>query len=69
MGDVGAWAPRIKAGFDALVHSALKGKNAMSAQGGGNFTDIEIARAVAYLTKQAGAKFEEPAAPATAASN
>lgn len=69
VGDVGAWAPRIKTGFDALVHSALKGKNAMSAQGGGNFTDIEIARAVAYLTKQAGAKFEEPAAPAAAASN
>ncbi|MCO5111661.1 MAG: c-type cytochrome [Burkholderiaceae bacterium] len=69
VGDVGAWAPRIKTGFDALVHSALKGKNAMSAQGGGNFSDIEIARAVAYLTKQAGAKFEEPLAPAAAADN
>ena len=68
-GDVAAWGPRIATGFDTLVHSAIKGKNAMSAQGGGNFTDIEIARAVAYLTHQAGGKFEEPAAPAAPASN
>ncbi len=65
VGDVAAWAPRIKTGFDALVHSALNGKNAMSAQGGGNFTDTEIARAVAYLASQAGGKFDEPAAPAS----
>ncbi len=59
-GDAAAWAPRIKTGFDSLVHSALKGKNAMSPQGGGAFTDVEVARAVAYLTHQAGANFPEP---------
>ena len=36
-GDKAAWAPRIKTGFDALWNSALKGKNAMGAQGGGDY--------------------------------
>lgn len=66
-GDATAWASRISTGFDALVQSALKGKNAMSPQGGGNFNDIEIARAVAYLANTAGAKFEAPAPVASAA--
>ena len=65
-GDAGAWGPRIKQGFDALVNSALKGKGAMGAQGGGDFTDIEIARAVAYMANNGGGKFEEPKAPAAA---
>ena len=30
-GDAAAWAPRIKTGFDALLNSALKGKNAITA--------------------------------------
>jgi cytochrome c5 len=62
-GDVAAWANRIRSGFDALVTSALKGKGAMPAQGGGDFSDVEIARAVAYLANAGGAKFAEPAAP------
>ena len=66
LGDAGAWGARIKLGFDTLVNSALKGKGAMGAQAGGDFNDVEIARAVAYMTKQAGGKFEEPAAPAAA---
>ncbi len=66
-GDAGAWGPRIKTGFDTLWHSALKGKGAMGAQGGGDFEDIEIGRAVVYMTAAAGAKFAEPAAPAAAA--
>jgi hypothetical protein len=49
------------------VNSALKGKGAMSAQGGGEFSDLEIARAVAYMASQAGGKFKEPEAPAPAA--
>jgi cytochrome c5 len=64
--DAGAWAPRLKTGFEALWNSALKGKNAMGAQGGGDFTDIEIGRAVVHLTAAAGGKFAEPAAPAAA---
>ena len=47
VGDAAAWGPRISSGFDALVQSALKGKGAMPAQSGGDFDDIEIARAVA----------------------
>jgi cytochrome c5 len=65
-GDVEAWAPRLKTGFEALWNSALKGKGAMGAQGGGDFQDVEIGRAVAYLTNAAGGKFPEPSAPAAA---
>ena len=43
LGDAAAWAPRIKTGFDALLHSALAGKGQMPPQGGGDFTDFEIA--------------------------
>ncbi|MDO8457331.1 MAG: c-type cytochrome [Burkholderiaceae bacterium] len=66
-GDTAAWAPRLATGFEALWNSALKGKNAMAAQGGGDHNDIEIARAVVYLTAAAGGKFTAPAAPAPAA--
>ncbi|MDP3707452.1 MAG: c-type cytochrome [Polaromonas sp.] len=66
-GDAAAWAPRLATGFEALWNSALKGKNAMAAQGGGDHNDIEIARAVVYLTAAAGGKFTAPAAPAPAA--
>ena len=66
-GDVAAWAPRIKTGYDALLTSALKGKGAMGAQGGGEYGEIEIGRAVVYLTSAAGGKFAEPAAPAAPA--
>ena len=66
-GDAAAWGPRIKTGYEALLTSALKGKNAMGAQGGGNFDDYEIARAVVYMANGSGAKFEEPAKPAAPA--
>lgn len=68
LGDAAAWAPRIKTGYDALLNSALKGKGAMGAQGGGEMSDLEIARAVVYIANQGGGKFDEPAAPAAAAS-
>lgn len=64
--DADAWSARIKTGFEALVQSALKGKGAMAPQGGGDFNDTEIARAVAHMANAAGAKFAEPAAPAAA---
>ncbi|RZJ08427.1 MAG: cytochrome c5 family protein [Acidovorax sp.] len=67
LADAAAWSARIKTGFDALVQSALKGKGAMAPQGGGDFNDTEIARAVAYMANSAGAKFAEPAAPAAPA--
>ena len=65
-GDKTAWAPRIKTGFDSLWNSALKGKNAMGAQGGGDFDDFEIARAVVYMANAGGAKFPEPTKPEVA---
>ncbi|MCV2350681.1 c-type cytochrome [Paucibacter sp. Y2R2-4] len=68
VGDQAAWGPRVKTGFEALLNSALKGKGAMGAQGGGDFSDFEISRAVVYMANQGGAKFDEPKAPAAAAS-
>jgi cytochrome c5 len=59
-GDAAAWAPRIKQGLDTLVQSALKGKGAMPAQGGGDFDDVEVARGAVYMANAAGAKFAEP---------
>jgi cytochrome c5 len=67
-GDAGAWAPRVKTGYDALLASALKGKGAMVPQGGGDFEELEIARAVVYMANAGGGKFEAPKAPAAAAS-
>jgi len=68
LGDTSAWGPRITQGYDALVHSALAGKGAMPPQGGGDFTDLEIARAVVYMADKGGAKFPEPKAPPAATS-
>lgn len=68
LGDAAAWGPRIATGLAALIQSALKGKNAMPPQAGGEFTDLEVSRATAYLANAGGAKFAEPAAPAAAAS-
>jgi len=62
-GDTAAWAPRITTGFAALLNSALKGKNAMGAQSGGEYSDFEIARAVVYMANAAGGKLAEPAKP------
>jgi len=67
LGDAAAWGARIKTGYDALLNSALKGKGAMGAQGGGDFSDVEIGRAVVHMANQAGAKFDEPKLPAPAA--
>lgn len=69
IGDGAAWGPRIKLGYQALLTSALKGKGAMAAQGGGEYEDVEIGRAVVHMANAGGAKFEEPkgaAAPVAA---
>ena len=66
-GEAGAWAARIATGYEALLNSALKGKGAMGAQGGGDFEDTEIGRAVVYMANAGGAKFAEPKAPVAAA--
>ena len=58
--DKGAWGGRIGKGYEALLTSALKGKGAMGAQGGGDFDDVEVGRAVVFMANAAGAKFAEP---------
>jgi cytochrome c5 len=62
-GDAAAWSPRVKTGFDALYNSAMKGKGAMGAQGGGDLADFEIARAVVYMANGSGGKLAEPKKP------
>ncbi len=67
LGDAAAWGPRIKQGYELLLASALKGKGVMAAQGGGDFGDVEIGRAVVHMANAAGAKFDEPKAVAATA--
>ncbi len=62
--DVAAWGPRIGQGYATLLEHALKGKGAMPAQGGGDFEDPEIGRAVVYMANAGGAKFPIPDRPA-----
>jgi cytochrome c5 len=63
-GDKGAWAARLGQGYDTLLTHALKGKGAMGAQGGGEYNDLEIGRAVVYMANEVGAKFPIPEKPA-----
>ncbi len=67
LGDAAAWAPRLKTGYEALLASSLKGKGAMGAQGGGDFSDFEIGRAVVYMANQSGGNLPEPKMPAPTA--
>ena len=67
LGDAAAWGPRVKSTYEALLTSALKGKGAMAAQGGGDFSDVEIGRAVVYMANQGGGKFDEPKVAAAVA--
>jgi len=53
-GDKAAWAPRIKAGIDALHASALKGKGAMPPKGGNAaLADADVTAAVDYMVAAA----------------
>jgi cytochrome c5 len=65
-GDAAAWGPRIAQGYPALLNSALHGKGNMPAQGGGDFSDFEIGRAVVYMADKGGANFAEPKPPVAA---
>ena len=67
VGDAAAWAPRIATGYEALLNSALKGKGAMGAQGGGDFETLEIGRAVVHMANASGGKLDEPKTPEAAA--
>jgi len=53
-GDKAAWAPRIKAGVDALYASALNGKGAMPPKGGNKeLADADVKAAVDYIASLA----------------
>lgn len=65
-GDKTDWAARIGHGYEALLQSALHGKGAMAPQGGGDFEDLEIGRAVVYMANAGGASFPVPEKPAAA---
>ncbi len=60
----GDWAGRLGQGYDTLVKHAIEGLRQMPPRGGDDdLSDIEVARAVAYMANSAGASFKEPAAP------
>ncbi|MEF7617123.1 c-type cytochrome [Aquincola sp. MAHUQ-54] len=65
-GDAGAWSARIAAGYAALLKAAVEGKGNMGPQGGGDFTDFEIGRAVVYMANHAGGNLPEPKMAAAA---
>jgi cytochrome c5 len=49
-GDKAAWAPRLKAGMEALYTNSIKGKNAMPPKGGNlSLADADVKAAVDYM--------------------
>ncbi len=61
-GDIKAWKPLIAEGQRSLSLSAIKGVRGMPAKGGRpDLSDLEVRRAVAYLSNAGGAKWSEPA--------
>jgi cytochrome c5 len=66
-GDLGAWSARLGQGYELLLTHALQGKGAMGAQGGGEYNDTEIGRAVVYMANEVGANFPVPQKPEEAA--
>jgi cytochrome c5 len=67
-GNTAAWTARLAQGYDTLVTHAIKGIRAMPAKGGNpDLDDLEVARAVVFMTNKSGASFKEPVAPAPAA--
>lgn len=50
IGDLDAWLPRLKNGFEPLVRSAINGHGGMPARGGlANLTDNEMRSAITYM--------------------
>jgi cytochrome c551/c552 len=73
VGDKASWAVSIKKGYDTLVQHAINGiqeaGKVMPPKGGNpELTDIEVQRAVVYMTNRSGANFKEPPAPSATAS-
>jgi cytochrome c551/c552/cytochrome c5 len=73
VGDKAAWAVPIKRGYETLVQHAISGfqeaGKVMPPKGGNpDLADIEVQRAVVYMSNRSGANFKEPPAPAATAS-
>jgi pseudoazurin len=67
VGDKAAWEPRIAAGLDSLMNTAINGKGAMPARGGQNIGDEELKAAIRYMATETGFDLgsEEPVAKET----
>jgi len=64
-GDNAGWGARLSQGYDTLIKHAVEGIRAMPAKGGNpDLSEIEVARAVVFMTNKSGASFKEPEAPA-----
>ena len=62
IGDKARWGKLIAEGLNSLTQEAIKGVRQMPPRGGdASLSDLEVARAVAYMANQAGASFKEPA--------
>jgi cytochrome c5 len=60
-GDNNAWAARLAQGYDTVLKHAVEGIRAMPAKGGNpDLDDLEVARAVVFMTNKSGASFKEP---------
>lgn len=67
-GDNAAWAARLKGGIEALVASAVKGKNVMPPRGGNPaLTDADLRAAIGFMSAPAAPAAAAAAAPAVAA--
>jgi cytochrome c5 len=61
IGDKNAWAKRASQGLTSLTEHAINGIRQMPAHGGSpNLSDLEIARAIAYMVNQSGGRWVEP---------
>lgn len=61
IGDAAAWSARIALGYETLTKHAIEGIRMMPPRGGNaDLTDIEVAKAVAYMANQSGADFTPP---------
>ena len=68
IGDKTAWAPHLGMGLEHLTQNAIKGIRQMPARGGNpDLSDLEIARAIAFMANLSGASFKEPAPKPAAA--
>lgn len=65
LGDKAGWKARIALGYETLTNNAINGIRTMPARGGNpDLTDLEMARAVAFMANQSGADFSPPQAEA-----